>query len=295
MATNTIKLKIPPQDLPQFSHFRADREGASNWLATLPKDDTEDCARQLTAALEELTQYPLAPELRYDVASVMLPTIDRVITDLSRQFYNLPPVIPTEALQKIERADQLCTLTGTLFIIVALETIRNPSAVRHTAPAQLACVSLFRARALLSRTGTAKLEVVPAPAYKRVAYPAPALRAGRKSAACAPPDSEPSETGQTITRAYLQALLLACCRPNQLRQSDLNALFHSLNSWSEAIALRGEPGDSAIYLVDLQSDLPPLHRSLFPDDATSDRRYIDTSHLLEKLEALRQCCDRIRH
>ena len=64
MATNTIKLKLPPQDFPDFNLFAVDRQGAIGWLSTLPLDNPEEAAAQLTACLDEWTRHPLGPELR---------------------------------------------------------------------------------------------------------------------------------------------------------------------------------------------------------------------------------------
>ena len=67
----------------------------------------------------------------------------------------------------------------------------------------------------------------------------------------------------TVTTAYLQALLLGCCKPNTWRQNDLAAAYRGLQEWGGARE-RGPspPAGPSSWLVTGTSLVPPGARTL---------------------------------
>lgn len=90
----------------------------------------------------------------------------------------------------------------------------------------------------------------------------------------------------TISAAYLQALLLGCCKPNQLRQADLAAIYRGLREWSTLLKVSRDTDDKSLFLVNLDSDHPPLYSPLYREPPGPRTRYIDTEPLVEHLHQL---------
>jgi hypothetical protein len=90
----------------------------------------------------------------------------------------------------------------------------------------------------------------------------------------------------TITACYLHALILGCCKPNQLRQGDLAAIYRGLQDWSTLVQIEQSNGRKSLFLVDLDSDRPPLYSSLYHEPPGPRTRYIDTEPLLRHLTKL---------
>ncbi|MCZ6641762.1 MAG: hypothetical protein O7F71_09320, partial [Gammaproteobacteria bacterium] len=91
-----------------------------------------------------------------------------------------------------------------------------------------------------------------------------------------------SETNTTIADSYLRSLLLACCKPNQLRQRHLALVFNALEVWTPQVTL-DENLEEALFLVDLASDQGPQYSKLLkkPDQPRS----IKSDVLVYEIEA----------
>jgi len=102
----------------------------------------------------------------------------------------------------------------------------------------------------------------------------------------------PDRRQTSITRAYMAAMMLGCCKPNQLRQADLALAYRALQLWSAMLELNHVGPGEALFLVDPQQDQPPLYSALFrnqggPRQGGPQCHQIDTSGLVTYLEQLR--------
>ena len=100
------------------------------------------------------------------------------------------------------------------------------------------------------------------------------------------PVAEPLGGANTIAGCYAQALILGCCKPNQLRQGDLAGIYRGLQDWGGLVALQKPPGAEGIFLVNLDSDQPPLYSSLYEEPQGEQCRYINTRPLIAHLQSL---------
>jgi hypothetical protein len=74
MNNNTpIKLRIPRQDLPSCTIFRASAEDARVWAQNLPIANTKLVVQKLRSAIDELNRVEMAPDLRFDIMETLRP------------------------------------------------------------------------------------------------------------------------------------------------------------------------------------------------------------------------------
>ncbi len=285
-SSSIIRLHIPRQDLSYFEAFQPNREGATAWAQALPVTNTTEVAEQLAQALGDLNRLKLAPELRFSILEILQPNIQVAQVNLAKRFLKQPLVMPEEPSRMAALSDKLATLATTAYTIVAVETVRHRDAIRDTNPARLACSALQRAlvyagsRVLRTYQLYKPLDIL---AWQNL-HQLYALAEGQQLENLPVPD--PQEGGSTITRTYLQAILLACCNPNQLRQSDLTALYRGLKSWGGLSKLYAANTSNCIFAVDLDSDQPPRHSSLFENDGDAKCRFIETQAIAEHLAIL---------
>jgi hypothetical protein len=107
------------------------------------------------------------------------------------------------------------------------------------------------------------------------------------------PVSDMESGDSSITEAYLQILILSCCKPNQLRQGDLTAIFRGLHSWREFTRLEGPEAARGLFQVDLGDDQPPLYSALCVDSSLPNSRFVDCSALVARLQSLKEEDDRL--
>lgn len=288
MVSNTpIKLSIPDQDLQRFTLFQLDADAAHNWAQGLPVTNTRTVVHQLREAMSDLNRVQLAPEVRYDVMEALRPNLEVALTNLGKRFLNQPLVMPEEPQQMTELADTLYSMITTGYTIVAIQAIQQRDSIHNTSPARLTCEAIQRALLFAGRKILQTMQL-----YRPVEqhgwltlHQLYALAEDQQLASF--PVPEPLTGGDTITATYLQTLLLACCKPNQLRQSDLAGLHRGFQEWSDLVRVEDPQSGEGLFLVDLDSDQAPIYSSLNTDTPGPRFRFIATNLLAKHLETLR--------
>jgi hypothetical protein len=92
----------------------------------------------------------------------------------------------------------------------------------------------------------------------------------------------------SISDTYLRALLMGCCKPNQLRQRDLAGVFKGLREWVQHAKLLPPNEGEGLFLVDFASDHPPIYGSLYSEEPGPTCRLINTEALVNELKKVRQ-------
>lgn len=281
-----VKLRVPRQDLERLDAFQLSVQAAQDWAQGLPVTNARQVAQQLQGVLGQLNRIEMRPELRFGIIEALRPSLLVATASLSRKFLKQPLVLPEVPRQLAQLTDDLYSLAATAYTITAIHAMQQRDSIREMNPARLVCESIHRA---VSFTGLKLLQTFQL--YRPVElngwldlHQLYAL-AERQQLAAIPVTDELAGDG-TISAAYLQALLLGCCKPNQLRQTDLAAVYRGLRDWSELLQVSEEKEGESLFLVDLDSDRPPLYSSLYREPPGPRARYIDTGPLIERLEQL---------
>tara|TARA_R110001599_G_scaffold353459_1_gene592466 strand:+ start:169083 stop:170912 length:1830 start_codon:yes stop_codon:yes gene_type:complete len=281
-----VKLRLPRQDLQGFDAFPLSAAGARNWVLALPATSSSQVAQQLAAVLGELNRIELAPELRYNILEELRRPLLIATASLSRRFLKQPLIMPAEPRYMAELADELLTAAGTAYTIAAVHAIQRRDSIREVNPARLVCESIHRATRFAGARILQTFQLYrPVALYGWLAlHQLYALAEGQRLTQLTVED-DLSGSG-TITTAYMQALILGCCKPNQLRQNDLAAIFRGLQEWGALIKVEQQPKQHGLFLVDLDSDRPPLYSQLYHKSPGPRARYIDTDPLEQHLQKL---------
>ncbi len=281
-----IRLKIPQQHLEQFEHFKLEREAAENWAQQLPVANTRAVATQLLAALRDLNHCKIPPTVRHDVLAALSGSLQVTLANLSKRFLHQPLVMPEEPRQLAELTDNLYGELTSAYSVLAVDIVRDPDSVRDANPARLLGEAI---RCGLEFTGRSIL--LSFQLYRPVAlggwltlHQLYAL-AERQGLATLPVTSS-SGAATSITATYLQVLMLGCTKPNQLRQSDMLAVYTALAQWSADVEIGTQDNMKGLFLVDLDSDQPPLYSALYGSQGSSHLRHINTDALIEHLHQL---------
>ena len=287
VSSSPIKLRIPAQDAQHFTHFPLEEMAAKDWARGLPVTNIQGVAQQLRQVLGDLNRSVVKPEKRFAILETLLPKLEVAKTNLSRRYLNQPLVMPEEPRQMAETADALYALTSTAYAIVAVEAIRDQDSIQESNPARLACEAIrrsivFSGKQLLQTFQLHRTVQLQSWLTLHQLY-ALAESQGLESL----PVKDHDGGAETVVGAYLQVLILGCCKPNQLRQSDLGAIYRGLRDWSSLVALQKPPAAPGIFLVDLDSDQPPVYSSLFQGSKDNQCRFLNTEALLAHLQALR--------
>ncbi|MEH6608410.1 MAG: GTPase [Halioglobus sp.] len=283
-----IKLQLPDQDLEKFEFFELTAEAAHRWIQELPGANARQSVQQLQQVISQLNRLKLSPGVRFNLLEAMRATILVATSGLSRNILNQPLALPEEARQLAQMADTLFGLAGTGYALAAVHTIQQRDTVRDVNPARLVCEALHRAISFNSRKILQSYQLYqPIELQGWLSLHQLYALAERQQLAHLP-IIDPLVGDTSITATYLQPLLMACCKPNQLRQSDIAGVYRGLREWSELARIDDPATGKGLFLIDLNSDQPPFYSELFANHPGAQCRYVDTEALVANLNKLRR-------
>ncbi|MCX2979817.1 GTPase [Halieaceae bacterium IMCC14734] len=281
-----IKLRIPRQDLAEFTVFGLTAEQAERWVETLPITNTVLVTQQLRDAIGELNRTNLRPDLRFQILETLRPTADMVLTAMRHYYLNQPVLLPEEPRKASRLARSLLEILATGYTISAIHTIQQRESLAGVNPAKLVCQAIHRA----ITTASMKLLL----SYQL--YQPVELNAWTELHQLYMLSERQQLTSQivgdnlfgdgSIAETYLRGLMLGCCKPNQLRQRDLSGVFKGLRDWVRHTELLNPGQGNGLFLVDLASDYPPIYSSLYSDVPGPNCRLINTDSLVKHLDSV---------
>lgn len=283
-----IKLRIPRQDLVEFSAFSLTAEHAGHWVSELPMGNSAEVAQQLRVALDDFNRVDMAPDLRFQIIEALRPTIHIALSTLSKYYLNQPIVLPEEPRKAVLLAQSLYDLMATAYTITAIQTIQRKDSITSANPAKLVCESVHRAvtTSSLKLLLTYQLYQPIEPNAWLEVHKLYLLAERQKLISQLVSDDIVGDCN--IKTAYLRILLLGCCKSNQLRQRDLAGVFKGLKDWVQHAELVWASEGDGLFLVDSASDQPPLYSSLFDEEPGPTCRLIGTDALIKQLKEVRK-------
>lgn len=286
-SNNTLKL--PLQDLDTFPHFALKAEAADSWAQTLPAGNALKSGSDLRAALSALNRYAVPPAQRFLILEALRPVLNQTATTLTHAFLGQPLTLSEEGQQRAELVRDLYELGAAGYALCAVHTIARQSTVTETNPAKLACESLQRAITLQGRELLrGHLLYQPPPVHSWSTLHQLYAMGERQQLVRLPVHDPLRDTDTSIVGEYLPALLLGCCKTNQLRQRDIMAVFSALQQWRDLIRIEDPGVGSGLFTVDLDSDRPPVYSKLIVERPSTALRHINTDALVEQLQRLKQ-------
>ncbi|MEM1403759.1 MAG: GTPase [Pseudomonadota bacterium] len=287
LASQTA-LRLPQQDLDRCSLFECTEEAVSHWVDELPLGNPSKAGTSLRTALSELNRISLEPLARYRLLEILRVPSQSVVSALTRNCLNQPIVLDDDTHLSADLIADLCSLAGAGYTLTAVHTIQGHSADEEINPAKLACEALHRAmahsgqRLLLSYLLYQPIEInVWAGLHQLYAL------SERQQLARLPVEDEQRGITSTIVQEYLPPLLLACSKPNQLRQHDIAGAYRAFQEWRELVELQDPEVGEGLFAVDMQSDQPPAFAELLVRRGTGQFRFINTKSLIAHLEELK--------
>jgi len=281
-------LRLPAQDLERCNLFDCNVDAVTGWVEDLPLGSPSRAGALLRTAASELNRVTLTPALRFQLLELLRDPVRSVVRSLERVCLNQPIVLDKDAQIQADLITDLFTLSGAGYTLVAVAAIRGEPLGEGINPAKLAGESLHRAVVAAGhRIRFAYLLYQPMELHLWSNLHQLYALAERQQLARLPVEDPVRERSSTITEEYTPPLLLACSRPNQLRQHDIKGVYRAFQEWASYVDLQDPELGEGTFGVDMQSDQAPLFAELLVRRGNSQFRYINTSRLLPHIEELR--------
>ncbi|MET0356551.1 MAG: hypothetical protein ABW044_07210, partial [Cellvibrio sp.] len=278
------QLNVPLQDLAQLSFCDGTRDSSIKaWVRSLPLTQTQFVSGLLYQALPDISRFQTNPGNRIQILENLRNPTLQSIEGLTQSFLNQPLILPDPAVKTatIAQALQKHMINGYL---VAIRDLANQS----NANTDLLTLAIHRAI-----TGISLLLL----RYYQLYVPISGqlwteLHSLYQLALHLEITEEPVVDDHlhlqhcpTITLTYIRALLLACARPNQLRQDEILSTFNALDELSLLARLQNtQTGNhDNLFAVALDSNRPPLYRSRFATENNNLLLELNTTQICKKL------------
>jgi hypothetical protein len=287
-STQNSALRLPQQDLDRCSLFEVDHQSLSNWADQLPMGSPARAGAAIREALEELNRVALPPSLRFGLLEILRAPTHSVVTALIQSCLNQPIILDENLQVQADLVADLCRLSSVGYTLVAVHTVRGDDDAEGVNAARLACEGLHRA---VVQTGVRILnncllyQHMPLQCWKGL-HQLYAL-AERQQLARLPVDDPLREAQSSIVQEYLPPLLLACSKPNQLRQHDIAGAYRAFQEWRNLAELQDPEFGEGLFAVDMNSDQGPVFAELLVRRGATQFRYINTKTLVGHLEELK--------
>ncbi len=278
-----LNLSIPEQSLGSLSFADHTPAAINKWVKDLPMANVGETARQLYQAIMEVNKLIVSHAVRLQMLESLRGPIHYVCKELSKHFLNQSIVLP-EKQQKIAnltQALQIHLATGYKIVMMdsmgdmASEKVRKSFAcAAHRVMSEYGDV-LLRANQLYTAAPKNVWQemhdvFVFAEAVALLKYEI------RDETNVHLPDTR-------IDQAYKRNLLLSCCRPNQLRQNDIQLAYQAFEIWSDYVDVGADFSVNSVFVINMQQDLPPRYRSLLHDTLADYYYGFDTAELVSRL------------
>lgn len=282
-------LRLPQQDLAGCSLFDCNTDAVSDWVENLPLGNPQRAGAALRTAISELNRVALPPPERFTLLELLRIPLFSVVTALTRNCLNQPIVLDEDSQLRADLIGDLCALAAAGNTLVAVHTIQSDDLGEEVSPAKLACEALHRA---MTQTGQrillAYLLYRPVELNCWAALHQIYALTERQQLARLPVEDSLRGTRSSVAQEYLPPLLLACSKPNQLRQHDIKGAFRAFQEWPDKAELEDPELGEGLFAVDLQSDQPPVFAELLVRRGASHFRFINTKALIKYLDNLKQ-------
>lgn len=278
------QLNVPIQDLAQLSFCDGSRESSVKaWVRSLPLTQVQFVSGLLYQALPDVGRYQTTPANRIQILEILRSPTLQSIEGLTQNFLNQPLILPDPAVKTatIAQALQKHMINGYLVAIRDLCNQPTPNTellelAIHRAITGLSLLLLRYYQLYVPISGQLWTEL-------HSLYQI-ALHLGITEGMIV--DDYPHlHNCRTITLTYMRALLLACSRPNQLRQDEISSTFEALNNLSALAELQDSQvsNHDNLFAVALNSNRPPLYRSRFSTDEDLLLLELNTAQICRKL------------
>ncbi len=282
-SAQTVRLKLPEQDLPHLTVGADQPKKLQQWVDELPVMNMGETARQLYEFIQELNRLQLDSKQRFQLLEIIRPSILLVCDSLQKHYLNQSLVLPEKARRVASLAQALQGHLANGYKLVAVRGVRK---LKDKAVRRAVTISIHRAICALGDTLLRCYQLYfSCPRHLWLELHQLYLLAELNGIQALP--VEDSGVESSVKTAYGRCLLLSTAKPNQLRQQELALVYRATASWAELVDIREASSSDDLFVFDLQADRPPIYRT-HASQVTEGWRYIDSARLVEALAACRR-------
>ncbi len=251
-ASLNVRLEPPETTLGELSFAETHTAAINQWAAALPVVNIEETGAQLKLATAELGLLEAPAADKYEYLEAVRPLLHYIGTRLDRATFSAAKSANESQAQRLLL--NLCNGYKGV-VLAAVDDLENDRSIDK----DLLPLAIHRLISDLSRVllRAMQLYLQPPPNFwwelNELYRLAESL--GATDFQCKDDENHSGEP-LSIEQAYLRALLLASCKPNQLQQAQLAQVFNVLETWTAPVTLAKDRSD-ALLVIDVEGNEGP--------------------------------------
>lgn len=285
------RFKLPPRDVANLSFCSSNRPSAvKDWAESLPATRINYSSVLLYRALPEIVRLKTAADNRLEMLEAIRPYIQQCIQGLAAHFLNQPLILPEAPLKSAVIAQALQKHMTAGYCTALAELVAKGKKVKREENLNLACHRSITGLGLMLLRSYQLYSQVPERLWLELHS---LYRLAESYDLLDQPVSEPllhHAPSCTAVQAYSRIVLLACARPNQMRQTDVSATYGALEEWCHLAKIRpvDQQKPDNLFLINLSADMAPVYKSRFAGSSKDALRELDISQLLTAFRKQRE-------
>lgn len=284
-SAEPLRQRLPAQDLGRLSLVNHQPRKLKEWVDALPMMNVGETSRQVFQTLQELTRLQVDAAERLELLEILRPTVHALCNALSKHYLNQSVMLPERATKVATLAQAMQSNLAIGYKLVVLATLDKLAHKREPEPLRQATTAAHRA--ITELTGNllrATQLYLSTPPNLWLELHTLYLLSTEQQLTTPVSDVLARHTEKsTIEEAYIRALLLATCKPNKLRQSEIAQICQLSELWAPLIRLREFSGEGELFVFDLSRDAPPTYRTQARASTPGHVRAIMPTALVEHL------------
>lgn len=282
----SIQLDTPSPCRDQLTFAEASLEGIEAWVNALPMVHIGATVKQLYQGILELNELKVSPITRFKMLELLRPSTYHILNVLGRSYLQHTSTSIQHQVQIADLAQALQYELAMGFKLVLVSTLHNRSKLPKNTFNQLLSQSIHRSITEMGQTILRSCQLytpTPEDIWKELYL---LFRYAQKFGLLklSVQDSEKYfKVKTTIEDAFKQILLLACTKPNQLKPSELDQMYKSLELWTSLVKLA--PGEHAatLFILDINKNDPPIYRQYLKSPINKQHLGVYTEKLVISL------------
>lgn len=279
-----IRLSVPAMERTTLSFCADSLEGFEAWVNALPMANVGVAAKQLFDASRELNITHIPSIKRYKMLEMLRPKIYAICDLLSKRYITQSAALNDNDIRVANLAQTLQSNLATGYKHIVLAELQQQH--RDTNAQKVLTFAIHRAISELGQgiLRTCQLYYQPPANAWLEAHQLYLLAESKALLIHSIKDSQCIlVSSSTIKDIYCRLLLLGCCKPNQLRQQDLAALYQATELWASRVRIVKENDPHSLFSFSLHRDQPPTYKKLQQEAPNYSLRGLDTHVLVHAL------------
>ena len=283
---NQEQFSIPEQTLRTLSFCEPTPNHLSEWVRQLPMVNLGESSKQLYHAIIELNQLIINPETRFKLIEIIREPIQQVCRSLTKHYLNQPVVLPPKARKVVRLAMALDNHLMVAYKAVLDDRKKLSQSLLSNKPKKITALAIYHAMSTTTRMIVRAYHLynpVPKKAWHEIHQLYVIAESNRLLNVQIDDNNNHFVHKTNIEDAYKRALMIGCCKANQIRQSDITNIYHATELWTKLSRIV-DGKQQANFIINLNEDSAPTYSELSSGKKSPFSRGIDLQPLPELLK-----------